>query len=91
MCKSFQGIGGDSIIGMHLRKMKEEKLQIRDRDQSLNIFCSKDKQRNDAMNAGGKKVKGVYFLFSLEKNVAFSFPIESNDSRKRGHNWSHIY
>lgn len=66
MCKSFQRIGGDSIVGMDLRKMEEEKRQARHRDQPLNVLCSKDKQRNDAVNAGGKQATGFYFLFFLE-------------------------
>lgn len=27
----------------------------------------------------------------MKNIIAFSFLIESNDSRERGHHWSHIY
>lgn len=62
MWRSFQWIGGDSIIDMDLRIEKGEKLQAKSLHKSFKKFCGKEKQRNGAVNTGaGKQAKVFYF------------------------------
>ena len=57
--------GWRCFTGMGVRKKGGEKLQVRGTSPSLRIFCSEEKQRNGAANAGGKAGQGFYFLLSL--------------------------